>query len=553
MAPTMAPTAPKAALPPPPESNEPALSLESFEVAAGRSHLVVDWRRDPPTTPVGRGPSQARLQSLSESRNGLIRKPRKGASRLSSVFNLANTIMGSGLLTLPSAFATSGLAVGLFMAVAAAGLNVLTLHQLSYAATMRRVPPRASIGEVAEAALPHWGGLIIDLVVSAYSFGVCIGYLIVATDSLVEITGSAERHGWTLLALLLVAPLTLLRTMDSLKFTSIFAVLALLAVAVVILVFAGSAELDACAGFTAHTVGCHGDPAETRACPGGVRQGPAHPSGVVRALSKFVLAYGCQQNILPIVGELHQPSTARVLSVELCAIVLALVVYAAVATAGYLTFGGAVCGNILNSYPRDTAVNASRLMIAGVVVTSYPLLAFEAKRAMLLRLRACRRRFQRARAVDVGGGGREGGGAGGGGDGGRGAANGGGDGGSAHRHSGSSSSGGAEDGRRPPSGLARVCRVPSCFITSRDELLVAMGFLGLTGTVALSVSDLGAVLEFVGASAGVVIAFVVPSACYASLAPHWGVARGVALLTLVFGLVLLPLAIAVEFMPEEGR
>ena len=50
-----------------------------------------------------------------------------------------------------------------------------------------------------------------------------------------------------------------------------------------------------------------------------------------------------------------------------------------------------------------------------------------------------------------------------------------------------------------------------------------------------------------------VIAFIVPSACYASLAPHWGVARGVALLTLVFGLVLLPLAVAVEFMPEEGR
>ena len=53
---------------------------------------------------------------------------RGGASLSSSIFNLANTIMGSGLLTLPSAFSEAGLFVGLVMAVVAAALNVFTLH-----------------------------------------------------------------------------------------------------------------------------------------------------------------------------------------------------------------------------------------------------------------------------------------------------------------------------------------------------------------------------------------------------------------------------------------
>ena len=69
--------------------------------------------------------------------------------------------------------------------------------------------------------------------------------------------------------------------------------------------------------------------------------------------------------------------------------------------------------------------------------------------------------------------------------------------------------------------------------------------------VALCVSDLGVVLEFVGASAGVLITFVIPSACYFCLAPSWTFARATALLTLVLGLILLPVSVTIELMPEE--
>lgn len=58
-------------------------------------------------------------------------RARGGATLAGSIFNLANTIMGSGLLTLPSAFASSGLVAGLLMAVVAAAFNIFTLHLLA--------------------------------------------------------------------------------------------------------------------------------------------------------------------------------------------------------------------------------------------------------------------------------------------------------------------------------------------------------------------------------------------------------------------------------------
>eukprot|EP00966_Prymnesium_polylepis_P199154 4614784-Prymnesium_polylepis.1 len=94
--------------------------------------------------------------------------------------------------------------------------------------------------------------------------------------------------------------------------------------------------------------------------------------------------------------------------------------------------------------------------------------------------------------------------------------------------------------------------VPSLtFLSSRQELGVAAAFLCTTTAVALTVSDLGMVLEFVGGTSGVLISFVVPSGCFLFLSTRWGLARAAALGTFVLGLTLLPLDFAFEFMPAE--
>ena len=218
---------------------------------------------------------------------------RANASLTSSIFNLANTIMGSGLLTLPSAFASCGLTSGIAMAIVAALFNILTLHILSEAAKARVMPPRATLGVVAELALPGWGGLCIDLAVGLYGFGVCIGYLIVATDSLVDVTGYSARWVWTLAAAAIVTPLTLLRSLDSLRFTSTLAIISLCAAALVTAVhWVAHTSLHVCGGFTDGTVMCHPEASTQMACPGHVDPFVRPLLPTLTAFSKFVLAFG---------------------------------------------------------------------------------------------------------------------------------------------------------------------------------------------------------------------------------------------------------------------
>lgn len=449
-----------------------------------------------------------------------------GASFISSVLNLANTIMGSGLLTLPSAFAGSGLLAGLCMAIVAGILNVVTLHCITAAAQM--VPGvTSSFGSLAEAAFPGFGGVLVDAIVALFGLGVCIGYLIVSTDVAVDVTGVDVRPLWTLLAMVLVAPLTMLKSMDSLRFTSSFAIAALLLTAVFIVAFSMLPSSTACQGFTTHTVTCNGaaHAAQPLSCPGTITYGVGAPMPSARALSKFVLAFGCQQNMFPILAELRRPTPLRTLGVSTCAIGMALVVYLAVATAGYLTFGERVCSNVLNTYPRSPLTAAVRLGLAGVVITSYPLLAFEARRAILAGARACSRRL-RCGTLDAGT--------------------------LDARPTGDSSSSSSNRRRaRASSGAGEGLHALSRhFISTRGELVIACTFVLATTAVALSVSDLGVVLGLVGASCGMLISFTVPCACYVVLSSgRGGWIRPLAMAILAASVVLLPLCVAVELIP----
>ena len=479
------------------------------------------------------------------------------ASIASSVLNLANTIMGSGLLTLPSAFASCGMVSGLLLAFGAAAANVLTLHLLTTMFLNSSSSQRPSMATLAFAAFGKPGAAVVDAAVISYSFGVCSGYLIVATDSLVDITNVPHRPLWTLLAACVVAPLSLLRAIDSLAFTSALAIIALGAISLVIVVYSLVPSLDACAGFAAGTVTCHvDDPQEHHEttngsvpwelpCPGDVEWAPQPLMPTIQALSKFVLAFGCQQNLLPIVAELREPTPSRTLLVNVCAVALALSSYVVVATSGYLTFGHSVCSNVLNTYARTPIVALVRAFIAAVVLTSYPLLAFEARRALVSALvhwsstRRHRPRVKRRAATDPGSPDRDAPKA------------------TTPERGASASARSGGGGMAPPeefessSGRATGDRErPSRFVKAREERGVVSFFLVATISVALAVSDLGLVLGLVGASGGVVISFIVPSACFVRLAPPGTSAamRAAAMAMLMFSLVLLPLAIVIQLV-----
>ena len=82
--------------------------------------------------------------------------PNGKASVLSCIINLSSTCMGTGLLSLPFAFAQSGFTAGCILCVASACTCSLSLYQLVECG--RKLGPRrvaVSLATVCEAALPR--------------------------------------------------------------------------------------------------------------------------------------------------------------------------------------------------------------------------------------------------------------------------------------------------------------------------------------------------------------------------------------------------------------
>ncbi|KAJ5742907.1 transmembrane amino acid transporter protein-domain-containing protein [Penicillium manginii] len=288
---------------------------------------------------VGVGPSGS-------SQSGLRRRPNRGkretgiagdASWSSSVINLVNTIIGAGQASVSiynrDALNTSTAEAPLFFA----------LSQLTY--------PNAAV--------------VFDAAIAIKCFGVGVSYLIIIGDLMPGVVNGivggdpafdflVDRHFWVTAFMLIVIPLSYLRRLDSLKYTSIAALVSM-AYLVVLVVY-------------------HFIKGDTMADRGPIRV--IHWAGPVPTLSSFpviVFAFTCHQNMFSILNEIKNNSHFRTTSVVFASIGGAAGTYILVAITGYLSFGNNVAGNIVGMYPPGVAATIARAAIVMLVVFSYPL------------------------------------------------------------------------------------------------------------------------------------------------------------------------------------
>jgi len=95
------------------------------------------------------------------------------ASITSCVINLSKTILGSGMLGLPYAYAQTGHVLGTLLMIFAAASSLFALHFLSECALREKLP--ASFYSGASKALPKFT-IVIDAAVAIKCFGVATSY-----------------------------------------------------------------------------------------------------------------------------------------------------------------------------------------------------------------------------------------------------------------------------------------------------------------------------------------------------------------------------------------
>jgi hypothetical protein len=233
----------------------------------------------------------------------LVQQQSNKASWLSCYINITNTIVGSGMLGLPYAFAHTGWALGLLMLSAAALLSTVGLRLLALAAA--HAPRPASFHGAASAALPPLAASLIDVAVAIKCFGVATSYLIIVSDMMPDVMIHAGAPAflakpvvWVTLAMAIVSPLSIPRSLDALRHTS-GAALVFVIMCVALIVTYSTGSIDPCATSTKD------DSTEGLTVLEDACEGPVHAFyprgegrgllGVVRVLPIFVFSFTCHQ------------------------------------------------------------------------------------------------------------------------------------------------------------------------------------------------------------------------------------------------------------------
>ncbi|XP_004349885.1 hypothetical protein CAOG_01365 [Capsaspora owczarzaki ATCC 30864] len=261
------------------------------------------------------------------------------ASVSASYFNLANTILGSGVLALPSAIRMCGVVLGpllIFLGAIASSFGL----QLLVECARRTGQVNASYFTVAKHTYPK-ASKLIDLAVALKCYGVAISYLIVVGDLLVAAMLSlfdvssdsvvADRRFWIGMAMLIELPLSIQKHLNSLRWASVAALATVIYLTGLV-----------CGNYFASGVDASADAFELEYWRSDV--------DVITALPIIVFAFTCHQNIFTIYGELRNPTAERIHKVINLAISSCLFIYFTVGICGYLTFRLITRSNIILNF-----------------------------------------------------------------------------------------------------------------------------------------------------------------------------------------------------------
>ncbi|XP_064386869.1 sodium-coupled neutral amino acid transporter 7-like isoform X2 [Halichondria panicea] len=299
---------------------------------------------------------------------------------VSSIFILLTTSVGAGTLSLPYGFAQGGL---VFSSIIFFVIMLISIHVGSMLFAGKRYaeevyPDREVWGyaDLAEVAYGTIGKIAVLLTIAVLLFLSLIAYMIFARDQLEAIvsyvlvaTNNIPACSPLLncallmcMAFLPVFPITLLRNLSPLQFTSYLSATCVFFVATAMSIDTGIywTSSDFNASIADHSI----------------QLAPVGVNGSLTVISYCSLAFICHFNLLPLQKELKGPVTkVKLYSIIVGAILTAYVLYNIVIFAGYFRFFESLKSDVMVNYPKNNHLMlAARVALLFMLVTSYPVL-----------------------------------------------------------------------------------------------------------------------------------------------------------------------------------
>lgn len=284
----------------------------------------------------------------------------EGASPTSSLISLLKTIIGAGLLSIPLAFATDGLIFGIILIIIAALTSGYGLFLQVYCS--KYVPlGNATFFNLSQISYPKLS-VVFDFAIAIQCFGCAISYLILIGDLMPTILDFASisniRFFYILISAVLIVPLSFLKNLDSLKYSSILGLVSILYLAGIIIGHYFFNDIP---------------------ITGAVSWLPPNFLQIPSTFSIIVFAYTGHQNMFSIINEARDKSLTSLTKLINLVILIATIFFVTVGLAGYLTFGDLVQGNIILMYPAKFSTTLARFCIVLMVTFSFPLMFHPAR------------------------------------------------------------------------------------------------------------------------------------------------------------------------------
>ncbi|XP_033889333.1 sodium-coupled neutral amino acid symporter 2-like [Acipenser ruthenus] len=322
-----------------------------------------------------------------------------------SVFNLGNAIMGSGILGLSYAMANTGIALFVVLLIAVSIFSLYSVHLLLKTANEGGSLLYEQLGYKAF-GMP--GKLAASLSITMQNIGAMSSYLYIVKYELPIVIqaflGMKENTGeWYIngdylvltVSLLIILPLSLLRNLGYLGYTSGFSLLCMVFFVIVViyksfqisclLIFENDA-LNATLNYTvAHVAAAVRETAVT------VQNATSDEdtcttkyfvwnSQTVYAVPILTFAFVCHPAVLPIYEELKDRSRKRMQNVSNVSFFAMFVMYLLAALFGYITFGNNVEPELLHTYSKvykfDVVLLIVRLAVLTAVTLTVPVVLF---------------------------------------------------------------------------------------------------------------------------------------------------------------------------------
>lgn len=312
------------------------------------------------------------------------------ASFKSSVFNLMNAIMGSGILGLSYAMANTGIVGFSILLLIVSSLATYSIHILLTLCDQTGV---SSYEDLGARAFGRFGKILVASAILIQNIGAMSSYLFILKTEFPPaiadfLSPGQDRDTWyedgTILVILVtvcvVLPLAILPKIGFLGYTSSLAFFFMLFFTVVVVIKKWSIP---CPLPVNSTINIYEMTSNASECT--PRLFVFNTKGAY-AVPTMAFSFLCHTAILPIYCELKRPTKRRMQRVANVSISLSFLVYFMSALFGYLTFYDKVESQLLQGYdiylPRDTLVMLVRLAILLAVLLTVPLIHFPARKAV---------------------------------------------------------------------------------------------------------------------------------------------------------------------------